>query len=300
MAKYIKGKDGKFAGSIGDGKTVTPSAAPTIPGRPDGGYPDGTPEYGQRLIDMLDRLNNSLDPNKRHLPDPNDIYAALDVEEVTPNWDDYDPEDPDGPSQQVIREIWRTDPAYTPGALNVLHSGRVSEDRDGNYVADVVWTEPKADWEPRGFIPSDTKYVTGEIGTYDTLEEAEEAVKRAIAHRVPLEQEFTELVEAGPSEAGSAIAADHGFALTARGTRRSHEGGRLYTEFASDDTTGDVPARKGYVSMRADGSYLGVVRYAGNDLNKTTNPTAPLSNKFTSAREARDWVEHHLGSRPVI
>lgn len=28
MTKYIKGKDGKFAGSIGDGKATTPTAAP--------------------------------------------------------------------------------------------------------------------------------------------------------------------------------------------------------------------------------------------------------------------------------
>lgn len=30
MTKYIKGKDGKFAGSIGDGKTNVPTAAPKI------------------------------------------------------------------------------------------------------------------------------------------------------------------------------------------------------------------------------------------------------------------------------
>lgn len=30
MAKYIKGKDGKFAGSIGDGKTNVPTAAPRL------------------------------------------------------------------------------------------------------------------------------------------------------------------------------------------------------------------------------------------------------------------------------
>jgi hypothetical protein len=30
MAKYIKGKDGKFVGSIGAGKTNTPKAHPPI------------------------------------------------------------------------------------------------------------------------------------------------------------------------------------------------------------------------------------------------------------------------------
>lgn len=31
MTKYIKTSDGKFAGSIGDGKTVTPTSAPPMP-----------------------------------------------------------------------------------------------------------------------------------------------------------------------------------------------------------------------------------------------------------------------------
>jgi hypothetical protein len=32
MTKYIKGKDGKFAGSIGDGKIKAPTSAPSAPG----------------------------------------------------------------------------------------------------------------------------------------------------------------------------------------------------------------------------------------------------------------------------
>jgi hypothetical protein len=44
MTKYIKGKDGKFVGSIGDGKTKVPTAAPTISSQ-------GSPEDSSSQID---------------------------------------------------------------------------------------------------------------------------------------------------------------------------------------------------------------------------------------------------------
>ena len=35
MTKYVKGKDGKFAGSVGDGKTKVPTPAPAAPSKKD-------------------------------------------------------------------------------------------------------------------------------------------------------------------------------------------------------------------------------------------------------------------------
>jgi hypothetical protein len=43
MTEYIKGKDGKFAGSIGDGKTHVPTAAPVIASAPAAEIVDPTP-----------------------------------------------------------------------------------------------------------------------------------------------------------------------------------------------------------------------------------------------------------------
>lgn len=74
MTKYVKGKDGKFQGSIGSGKTRTPQAAPALPKLPPA--PAGAPfkaygpderiscrfksENGQEIAELIARANDSV------------------------------------------------------------------------------------------------------------------------------------------------------------------------------------------------------------------------------------------------
>lgn len=63
MAHYVKGRDGKFAGSVGDGKTNVPTAAPAVPA---GGPLDST---GQTLRDIDERHAAwRLSQNQRGVP----------------------------------------------------------------------------------------------------------------------------------------------------------------------------------------------------------------------------------------
>lgn len=61
MTKYIKGKDGKFKGSIGDGKTNVPTSAPRMP--PFGSMPSNPDSSG--FGDMESRWRASLEEEQR-------------------------------------------------------------------------------------------------------------------------------------------------------------------------------------------------------------------------------------------
>lgn len=67
MTKYIKGKDSKFAGSIGAGKSNVPKSAPTIPAAASlgshGARPTTAPrqEDGMNVYDVGDVVTTVLD-----------------------------------------------------------------------------------------------------------------------------------------------------------------------------------------------------------------------------------------------
>jgi hypothetical protein len=75
MAKYVKDKHGKFAGSIGDGKTQVPTAAPRIPGEdPSANNVTATEPFNldASLAELTARWNaNRTDPNKITVQDVN-------------------------------------------------------------------------------------------------------------------------------------------------------------------------------------------------------------------------------------
>lgn len=291
MTKYIQGKDGKFAGSIGDGKGKTPTdiAAP------------GVPAPASHVLD--DAPAGDLDALYARLAKPSEentdaevaaIYAEIEADSLA--YLDYH-EDSD--EYQPLYEL-----SYSPDvdARDLTGSQVALDHHSGKYIAQIGWQTPKPEWDmpvaANSYKPT-VDYHLGEISSHDTEAEAIEALKQDMARRVPAERNFVSHLAASANRTARDRAVFNGFSVSEKPIRRGMNGEMVAT-LHSSSVNGSVMPRDGHISMRHDGTYFAVVRYSGNDLNKTTNPSSPFSKAFASPEEAFAWVEGHLGQEPEV
>lgn len=288
MTKYIKDKNGKFAGSIGDGKNLTP-ALDTLPSS----APSAEPENGAQVEEIFDRFNEAR-PTLAYLTEKA-IYEDLEVEDVTdPHWEDYDE---DGNEQYAPVYEVLLNPDLEAGDLSYAAVKRIPSTDE--YVAEIHWSAPRPDYVPAYF--GNTVDYGAEIGTHKTKEAALEHAKKELARMIPAEVEFNAAHTSPNRRTAIAQAAANGFQLEiASAMRRNSQTAQHTASFHSRSVDGAVQPRAGYITMQPGGGYLCVVRYAGSDLNKETNPTGPMSKTVASVDEAYTWVEKELGRIPAV
>lgn len=161
----------------------------------------------------------------------------------------------------------------------------------------VNWTVPRT--EPDRIYGNMPHMYAADIARHGSKEEALESIKRELSRRVPAEAEFRNLYAQADASPVHQAAQANGFTVSSTGARRHSQTSLPSVSFRSDALDGRVPARNGYVTMQPDGTYLAVVRYAGSDLNKETNPTPPISQSCRTAQESFDWVAAHLACDPA-
>lgn len=318
MAKYIQGKDGKFAGSIGDGKTAVPTAAPQ--------------QWMSKKCDNCGAFTKDWTPRRWESTGDTETYCAAciaDEQTISQNHDIRIAEQRFNArqskwtdSEAIAKDIWTEEYTSETGEGEEWHeygvveigvdgaptipyeilSGEVTEDpmgydtRNSGWAARICWIEPKSDYEMTSLSMSYSgKYSNHSalVGEFNTKEEAVQFVKEQIASRMPREIAFLQAGKTVP--AGSVErAASNGYQLTLDRTSRLSDGGAPVVSFRSKPTTAGSTelARGGHITALIDGRYRSVVRWEDG------SRTRPTVGYFDTPQEAYNWTADLLSQAP--
>jgi hypothetical protein len=283
MTKYIKDKNGKFSGSIGDGKTDVPTA----------GHPW---QAWSRKCDNCGVVGKNWTPRRWESTGDVEAYcsectaseaalaeghsARIAAERfqasqdkwTTPEaiaaaiWEEEDTAQSEDGEEYACIEVGLDGAPHVP--LEML-DGRVEEDLvDGGYTANLGWSEERpASDETFSTALFSSKYqkTLTQIGRYPTKEEALAAVKDAIVTRMPRDIAFLRAGRVIPT-GYKATAEINGYGLTvSRIGRKSISGlpdaGAPVVSFQAVPFAGDEKSRAGHITALNDGRYMCVVRW---------------------------------------